>query len=98
MLAVRVPLSVVAREWGRLGVVGFGGPPAHVALLRDLVVDRRGWMDAREFEDANAACGLLPGPASTQLAIYCAHRVAGLRGAVAGGLAFISPGLVLILV
>ena len=90
-------LGEVVREWGRIGVVGFGGPPAHVALLRDLVVDRRGWLDAREFEDANAACNLLPGPASTQLAIYCAQRVAGLPGALAGGLAFIVPGLVLIL-
>ena len=97
-LTERVPLGEVVREWGRIGVVGFGGPPAHVALLRDLVVDRKRWIDAREFEDANAACGLLPGPASTQLAIYCAQRVGGLRGAVAGGLAFIVPGLVLILV
>ena len=90
-------LGEVVREWGRIGIVGFGGPPAHVALLRDLVVDRRGWLDAREFEDANAACNLLPGPASTQLAIYCAQRVAGLPGAIAGGLAFIVPGLVLII-
>jgi chromate transporter len=50
--------------------------------------------DSREFEDANAACGLLPGPASTQLAIYCAQRVGGVPGAVVGGLAFIVPGLV----
>ena len=85
------------KEWGRIGVIGFGGPPAHVALLRDLVVERRGWIDSREFEDANAACGLLPGPASTQLAIYCAQRVGGLRGAIAGGLAFILPGLFLII-
>jgi len=94
----RVGLGEVLREWGRIGVVGFGGPPAHVALLRDLVVERRGWLDARAFEDANAACGLLPGPASTQLAIFCAQTVAGLRGAVVGGLAFITPGLLLILV
>ena len=56
----RVPLTTVLREWGRIGVVGFGGPPAHVALLRELVVERRGWIAAREFEDANAACQLLP--------------------------------------
>ena len=80
------------REWGRLGLIGFGGPPAHVALLRELIVERRGWIEAREFEDANAACQLLPGPGSTQLAIYCAQRVAGLPGALAGGLAFILPG------
>ncbi|MDQ3631172.1 MAG: chromate transporter, partial [Actinomycetota bacterium] len=64
-------LRTVAREWGRIGLIGFGGPPAHVVLLRELCVERRGWMSARDFEDANAACGLLPGPASTQLAIFC---------------------------
>ena len=95
--AVLAPLATVLREWGRIGVIGFGGPPVHVALLRELCVERRGWLDAREFEDANAACGLLPGPASTQLAIFCARRVAGLRGAIVGGLAFVLPGLVLLL-
>lgn len=93
----RVPLATVVREWGRLGFTGFGGPPAHVAMLRELCVERHHWIDAREFEDANAACGLLPGPASTQLAIYCAQRVAGRAGAVVGGLGFILPGLVMII-
>jgi chromate transporter len=92
-----VPLSEVVREWGRIGVIGFGGPPAHVALLRELTVDRRGWLTAREFEDANAATQLLPGPGSTQMAIYCAYRVAGRAGALAGGLAFVLPGFVLTL-
>jgi chromate transporter len=87
----------VLREWGRIGVIGFGGPPAHVALLREVVVERRRWLPPREFEDAFAACQLLPGPASTQLSIYCARRVAGTAGAFVGGLAFILPGLVLTL-
>ena len=91
-------LGTVLREWGRIGVTGFGGPPAHIALLRRLCVDRRGWLDAAEFEDAIAACNLLPGPASTELAIFCAWRVRGRLGAVVGGLAFIVPGLILILV
>ena len=90
-------LATVLREWGRIGCTGFGGPPAHIALLRRLCVDRRGWLDAREFEDAIAVCNLLPGPASTQLAIFCAWRVRGRLGALAGGLAFIVPGLALIL-
>jgi chromate transporter len=90
-------LGTVAREWTRIGLTGFGGPPAHIALLRALVVDRMGWMDAREFQDANAACGLLPGPASTQLSIFCAYRVAGPAGAIAGGLGFIVPAVILIL-
>jgi chromate transporter len=90
-------LGTVAREWTRIGITGFGGPPAHIALLRQLVVERYHWMDAREFEDANAACGLLPGPASTQLSIFCAYRVAGPAGAVVGGLGFIAPAVILIL-
>ncbi len=87
----------VAREWGRIGCVGFGGPPAHIALLRDLCVERRRWLTASEFEEAVAACNLLPGPASTQLAIFCAWRIRGWLGAVAGGAAFIVPGLILML-
>src|SRR2546421_1125264 len=90
-------LGTVLREWGRLGCIGFGGPPTHIALLRQLCVERRGWLDAREFEDAVAACNLLPGPASTQLAIFCAWRVRGRAGALLGGVAFIVPGLVVIL-
>ena len=91
-------LGTVLREWGRIGVTGFGGPPAHIALLRRLCVEREGWLDAAEFEDAIAACNLLPGPASTELAIFCAWRVRGRLGAVVGGLAFIVPGLIVILV
>jgi chromate transporter len=87
----------VLLDWGRIGCVGFGGPPTHIAMLRDLVVERRRWLRPGELEDAIAACNLLPGPASTQLAIYCAWRVRGRIGALVGGLAFILPGLVLIL-
>src|SRR5882762_4236362 len=90
-------LGEIAREWTRIGCVGFGGPPAHIALLRRLCVAERGWLSAADFEDAIAATNLLPGPASTQLAIYCAWRVRGRAGALVGGLCFIVPGLVLIL-
>jgi len=93
----RVGLRTVLREWGRIGCIGFGGPPAHIALLRRLCVVDRGWLEDREFEDAVAACNLLPGPASTQLAIFCAWRVRGRLGALLGGAAFILPGLVVIL-
>ena len=95
--SARPSLRTVVAEWGRIGCTGFGGPPAHIALLRDLCVDRERWFTAQEFEDAIAACNLLPGPASTQLAIFTAWRVAGTVGAIVGGLAFIVPGLVLIL-
>ncbi|MGI8505496.1 MAG: chromate transporter, partial [Solirubrobacteraceae bacterium] len=92
-----VPLATVARHWTRIGLTGFGGPPAHIALLRELVVTRMQWIDARTFEDANAACGLLPGPASTQLAILCGYRVAGPAGAIVGGVGFILPAVILVL-
>jgi chromate transporter len=89
-------LSVIVREWGRIGCIGFGGPPTHIAFLRELCVCKRGWITEEDFEDAIAACNLLPGPASTQLAIYCAWRLRGRLGALIGGVAFIVPGLVLI--
>ena len=93
----RVSLATIAREWGRIGITGFGGPPAHIALLRRLCVDRRGWLSSREFEDGIAVTNLLPGPASTQLAIYCAWRLRGSLGALIGGVCFIVPGLIVIL-
>jgi chromate transporter len=93
----RVSLITIAREWGRIGCIGFGGPPAHISLLRELCVERRRWVGAREFEDGIAATNLLPGPASTQLAILSAWRLRGAPGAVVGGVCFIVPGLVLIL-
>lgn len=92
-----VSLKTVLVEWGRIGVVGFGGPPTHIALLRQRCVEERRWIDPREFEDSIAVCNLLPGPASTQLAILCARRVAGRAGAVVGGLAFIFPGFVAVI-
>lgn len=92
-----VSLWAILREWGRIGCIGFGGPPTHIALLRELCVRKHKWMTAGDFEDAIAACNLLPGPASTQLAIYCAWRLRGRVGAVVGGVAFIAPGLVVII-
>jgi chromate transporter len=92
-----VSLRTIAREWGRIGCIGFGGPPAHVALFRELCVTRREWLAEDQFERAIAATNILPGPASTQLAIYCAWRLRGPKGALIGGLGFILPGLALIL-
>ncbi len=96
-VTARPGLGTVALELARIGCIGFGGPPAHIALLRRLCVEDRRWIEPKEFEDAIAACNLLPGPASTQLAIFCAWRVRGRPGALIGGLCFIVPGLVVIL-
>ena len=92
-----VSLTTVLRDWGRIGCLGFGGPPVHITMLRELCVKQRGWIDDERFEHGITATGLLPGPSSTQLAIYCAWVIAGVRGAIVGGLAFILPGLVMII-
>ena len=91
-----VPLRAIALHWTRIGMTGFGGPPTHIALLRRLVVEQRRWIDQREFEDGLAACNILPGPASTQLAIFLARRIRGPVGALVGGLGFILPAVVMI--
>jgi chromate transporter len=93
----RVTLSTIVRQWSRIGIIGFGGPPAHIALFRQLCVEDRGWLSATEFEDGISATNMLPGPASTQLAIFCAWRLRGRVGALIGGVCFIAPGLLIIL-
>ncbi|HVX20176.1 MAG TPA: chromate efflux transporter [Acidimicrobiales bacterium] len=91
-----VRLATIAGEWVRIGCIGFGGPPTHIAMLRRRCVER-GWVTAAEFEDGVAATNLLPGPTSTQLAIFLAWRLRGTVGAVVGGLCFVVPGLAVIL-
>jgi len=90
-------LWIVARSWLRLGLTGFGGPPAHVILLRRLTVERNSWISSEEFEHAVATTNLLPGPASTQLAIYCGWRLRRTLGALVAGFCFIAPGLAAII-
>jgi chromate transporter len=93
----QVSLATIAREWTRIGCIGFGGPPTHIVLLRKLCVSDHGWISMTEFEDGIAATNLLPGPASTQLAILCAWRLRRRLGALVGGVCFIAPGLIAIL-
>ena len=96
-LTLEPSLAEIALQWGRIGCVGFGGPPAHVALFRELCVTRTRWLSDEQFERALAAINLLPGPASTQLAIYCGWRLRGPAGALLGGLSFVLPGLLALL-
>lgn len=93
----QIPLSRIAIEWGRIGLSGFGGPPAHFTQFRRLCVEDNAWLSSAEFEDIIASANLLPGPVSTQVGIYCAWRVRGFLGGIVGGLFFILPGLLIIL-
>ncbi|MGE0304990.1 MAG: chromate efflux transporter [Acidimicrobiia bacterium] len=89
-------LGEVARLFLRLGVLGFGGPAAHIAMMRDEVVRRRGWIDDEEFLDLVGATNLIPGPNSTELAIHLGHLRAGGRGLVVSGVCFIAPAVVIV--
>ncbi len=82
----------------KIGTIGFGGPAAHVAMMREEVVVRRGWVDEQEFLDALGATSLLPGPGSTQMAMYLARRRAGWPGLLVGGACFILPAMTIVLV
>ena len=84
-------LSEVAALFLKLGVVAFGGPAAHIALMRDEVVTRRRWVSEQQFLDLLGASNLIPGPTSTELAIYLGYARAGWRGLVLAGTLFILP-------
>ncbi|HUL58462.1 MAG TPA: chromate efflux transporter [Anaeromyxobacteraceae bacterium] len=96
----RPPRAAALRElavlFGRLGATAFGGPAAHVALMEDEVVRRRGWLTRAEFLDLLGAANLIPGPNSTEMAIHVGYRRAGLAGLAVAGTAFILPAAVLV--
>src|SRR5947208_14747304 len=86
----RPPLGEIAALFLRLGILGFGGPPAHTALMESEAV-RRGWLDRAHFLDALAAVSLIPGPTSTELAIQLGYLRGGRLGGLVAGLTFIAP-------
>jgi chromate transporter len=93
---VRVPLRTVAGVFLRLGATSFGGPAAHIALMEDECVRRRGWLTQAEFLDLVGATNLIPGPNSTEMAIHIGHRVAGWPGLVVAGICFITPAALIV--
>jgi chromate transporter len=95
--APRGSVSEVARLFLRLGIIGFGGPAAHIALMEDEVVRRRRWLTREEFLDLLGATQLIPGPNSTEMAIHVGFVRAGWPGLLAGGACFIVPAMVITL-
>ncbi|MGI8906774.1 MAG: chromate efflux transporter [Candidatus Sumerlaeaceae bacterium] len=79
----------------KLGVIGFGGPAAHISMMEHEVVRRRQWMTSQEFLDAIGAANLIPGPTSTELVLYIGWLRAGLRGLLVAGFCFITPAALL---
>ena len=87
----------LARVFLKLGCLSFGGPAAHIAMMRTEVVDRQGWLSEKEFLDLLGATNLIPGPNSTELAIFIGHKVAGWRGLLISGICFILPAFLIVL-
>ncbi len=81
----------------KLGILGFGGPAAHIALMEAEFVGRRAWLTRAEFLDYLAACNLIPGPNSTEMAIYLGYHRRGRLGAVLAGVSFILPAFLIVL-
>ena len=90
------PLREVMALFFKLGVIGFGGPAAHIALMREEVVKRRKWVSDERFLDLLGMTNLIPGPNSTEMAIHLGYTRAGGPGLVAGGACFVVPAMVIV--
>jgi chromate transporter len=90
-------LGEVIGLFTKLGVIGFGGPAAHIALMREEVVRRRRWLSDERFLDLLGMTNLIPGPNSTEMAIHLGYLRAGWPGLIAGGACFIVPAMVSVL-
>jgi chromate transporter len=91
----RKSLGELARLFLRLGFTAFGGPPVHIAMMRDEIVERRGWMSADEFTQLLGASNLIPGPTSTQMALAIGWLRGSGRGLLLAGVCFIGPAVLL---
>ena len=97
MMEAHTTLGDLVRLFLRLGATAFGGPAVHIAMMREEVVRRRRWVSEQQFLDLLGAANLIPGPSSTELAIYIGYRQAGMWGLAAAGVAFILPAMVIVL-
>ena len=88
-------LKEIALLFLKLGLIGFGGPAAHIAMMEEEVVNRRKWMSRQHFLDLVGATNLIPGPNSTEMTMHCGHERAGWKGLFTAGACFIFPAVVL---
>jgi len=93
----RGSLKEVAAVFFKLGVIGFGGPAAHIAMMEAEIIEKRKWMDRQHFLDLMGATNLIPGPNSTEMTMHCGKERAGWPGLFVAGGAFIFPAVVMTL-
>lgn len=86
-------LKDIAKLFLKLGIIGFGGPAAHIAMMQDEVVIKRKWLTEQHFLDLVGATNLIPGPNSTEMAIHIGHEKGGWKGLIIAGLCFILPAV-----
>ncbi len=85
----------VVKLCGKLGIIGFGGPASHIAMLEDEAVTRRKWLSREHFLDLVGATNLIPGPNSTEMMIHIGYQRAGWPGLLAAGISFVLPAVLL---
>lgn len=88
-------ISEVAKLFSKLGVIAFGGPAAHIAMMQHEVVNKRKWMSEQHFLDLVGATNLIPGPNSTEMAIHIGRERAGWKGLIVAGICFILPAVLI---
>jgi chromate transporter len=89
-------LGEIALVFLKLGTIAFGGPPAHLAMMEEEFVRRRQWITQAEFLDRLATANLIPGPSSTEVAIFVGQLKRGWRGLIVAGCCFIIPAAVIV--
>ena len=88
-------LKEIALLFGKLGIIGFGGPAVHIAMMEDEVVRRRQWLTAEHFLDLVGATNLIPGPNSTEMTMHIGRERAGWKGLIVAGACFIFPAVII---
>lgn len=88
-------LKDIAKLFLKLGIIGFGGPAAHIAMMQQEVVAKRKWMSEQHFLDLIGATNLIPGPNSTEMAIHIGHEKGGWKGLIIAGVCFIFPAVII---
>ena len=88
-------LSELAKLFLKQGIIGFGGPAAHIAMMEEEVVEKRQWMTREHFLDLIGATNLIPGPNSTEMAIHVGYSYAGFSGLIVAGVCFVLPAVLI---